>query len=281
MEMEQNVGVLNAALRLLRMGISIVPVHNNQPTVDIEEFQRRRPTVEEVTQWFSNLQNDRVGLICGKISRGLVYAEIRNNFGKYAGKNFHKFYFCPDAEGKLENMIIGKENAPFQVALVTSGLVIPEYEDRDYREVPFEYLFDFYYDEIDLITLFDTIEGWKTMQKFWRYADKFQQYYEISADKNGLILAFSGFLRKYLNLSLIQARILFGYAIMKTKNVTTFELPKVIEEEILPKIKYVEVAYILLPEYVSVEKWFKEANAEQLLHELFDLLHDFSLDKYI
>jgi len=273
MEMEQKTSILDVALKLLQMGISIVPVHNNEPMIEWEEFLRRKPTVEEVTQWFSNPQNDQIGLICGKVSNGLVYAETRNNFGKYAGKNFHKFYFCPDAEGKLENMIIGKENAPFQIALVTSGLVIPQYEDRDYREIPFEYLFEFYA-EIDLTTLINIIEAWKTMQEFWKYVDKFQQYYEISTDKDGLILAFSGFLRKYLNLSLRQAEVLFAYTIMKTKDVTIFELPKTIEEEILPKIKYVEGAYILLPEYVQVDKWFKESGAEQLEHELLDLISE-------
>jgi len=173
MEMEQN-AVLNTALKLLQKGISIVPVHNNQSTVDLEEFRRRKPTVEEVTQWFSEPQNDQIGLICGRISQGLVYAETRNNFGKYAGENFHKFYFCPDAEDKLGNMIIGKENSPFQIALITSGLVIPQYEDTDYREVPFEYLFEFY-SEINLTTLIGNIECWKTMQEFWKYVDKFQQ----------------------------------------------------------------------------------------------------------
>jgi len=270
MEMEQNIGILDVALKLLQKGVSIVPVHNNRPTVDLEEFQRRKPTVEEVTQWFSDPQNDQIGLICGKVSNGLVYMETKHNFGELAGKILHNFFFCPDAEGKLENMTIGKENEQFQITLVVSGFIIPQIS-YEYIDDLFEYLS--YLKEMSLATLIESIGAWIAILKFWKFADKFQQYYEISTNKNRLILAFSGFLRKYLNLSLTQAIAILEFALMK-KDITLPKLDETIKGEILPKTKYIDFVYMLSPEYVQVDKWFKELGAEQLEHELLDLISE-------
>ena len=276
METEQNVGVLNVALQLLRMGISIVPAHNEQPTIDFEEFLERKPTVEEVKRWFSDPQNDQIGLICGKISNGLIYAETQRNFEKYMMET-HVFLFCPEAEGKLNNMIIKEENAPFQITLVVSGIVIPQIPYGDIEEVNLFLKRAFYPKEIDLKTLVGFVASWETIQKFWKYVEKFQQYYEILTDKKGLTLAFSGFLRKYLNLSLTQAMSIVSYVLIKTKEAIPLEKNELIEKKILPELKYVEGAYVLSLEYVQVDKWFKELGAEQLEHELFDLINDSSL----
>jgi len=280
MEMKQNIEILNIALKLLQIGISIVPAHDNEPTIEWEKFQRRKPSIEEVKWWFSNPQNDQIGLICGKISNGLVYVEIQHNLGKYAGKISQEFFFCSEAEGNLENMIIGEENTPFQTTLVVSGLVIPQisYEDTEEVNIFLKYLF--YPKEIDLKTLIGIIASWGTAQKFWKYVDKFQQYYKILTDKKGFILAFSGFLRKYLNLSLTQTISIISFALIETKDIKILDLHEVIEKEILPELKYAEGVYILSPEYVQVDKWFKELGLEQLERELFNLLDEASLDKF-
>lgn len=273
MEMEQKTSILDVALKLLQMGISIVPAHNEQPTIDFKEFFGRKPTVEEVKRWFSNPQNDQIGLVCGKISNGLVYTETQRNFEKYMMET-HLFFFCPDAEGKLNNMIIGEENAPFQITLVVSGIVIPQIPYEDIEEVNLFLKRSFYPKGISLKTLVGVIASWGTIQKFWKYVEKFQQYYKILTDKKGLIIAFSGFLRKYLNLSLTQTEAIVSYALIKTKDAIPLEINELIEKEISPELKYVEGAYILSPEYVQVDRWFKEIGAEQLEHELFDLISE-------
>lgn len=57
------------ALKYLDKGFSVIPVKaNKKPYISWEEFQKRRPTREEVTQWWTNWPFAMIGIVTGSIS---------------------------------------------------------------------------------------------------------------------------------------------------------------------------------------------------------------------
>lgn len=57
------------ALKYLDRGFSVIPVKaNKKPYISWEEFQKRRPTREEVTQWWTNWPFAMIGIVTGSIS---------------------------------------------------------------------------------------------------------------------------------------------------------------------------------------------------------------------
>jgi len=61
------------ALKYLSIGFSIVPVPRGQkyPNINWKEYQARKPTIEEVTEWFSDEGND-IAIVTGKVSNLIV-----------------------------------------------------------------------------------------------------------------------------------------------------------------------------------------------------------------
>ena len=100
---------LREALRYLSLGYSVFPLHNRSklPAVKWEKYQTEKPTVEEVSKWFSVDRN--VAIVTGAIS-GLVVLDVDTSKGgehkplleKYptnmvskTGKGFHLYYIYP------------------------------------------------------------------------------------------------------------------------------------------------------------------------------------------
>lgn len=68
--------ILNAALDYLDHGVSVIPVRKDKvPLIKWEDFQTRRATKEEVTEWWSKWPDANVGIITGKIS-GLTVVDV-------------------------------------------------------------------------------------------------------------------------------------------------------------------------------------------------------------
>lgn len=60
---------LGNALKYLEKGFSVIPVKTNKkPYISWEQFQKRLPTREEVTQWWTNWPFAMIGIITGAIS---------------------------------------------------------------------------------------------------------------------------------------------------------------------------------------------------------------------
>ena len=62
--------ILNAALELLDMGFSVIPVRrdNKRPYAAWKEFQNRHPTFEEIETWWKKQPEANVAIVCGQIS---------------------------------------------------------------------------------------------------------------------------------------------------------------------------------------------------------------------
>ena len=85
---------LNYALHYLQKGFSIIPIafKSKIPKSELlpngwKDFQERRPTIEEVKQWFST-GNLNIAIITGKISNLVVVDIDDENAYKWAQKNF-------------------------------------------------------------------------------------------------------------------------------------------------------------------------------------------------
>ena len=64
---------LASALKYLEKGFSVIPIKpNKKPYISWEEFQNRRPTEDEVRQWWTRWPQAMIGIITGSISGVMV-----------------------------------------------------------------------------------------------------------------------------------------------------------------------------------------------------------------
>ncbi len=57
------------------LGFSVIPLSGKKPTTKWTEYQRRKPTEEELEEWFLKGDNHNVGIVTGKIS-GIVVVDF-------------------------------------------------------------------------------------------------------------------------------------------------------------------------------------------------------------
>ena len=67
--------IQQSALGYLKKNISLVPVKNKIPLIKWEEFQTRRPTEDEVKEWFKKWPDANIAMVTGKIS-GLTVIDV-------------------------------------------------------------------------------------------------------------------------------------------------------------------------------------------------------------
>lgn len=64
---------LEIALKYLDQGLSVIPIKaNKKPYIKWEEFQKRRPTPEEVREWWGRWPSAMIGIVTGEISKTIV-----------------------------------------------------------------------------------------------------------------------------------------------------------------------------------------------------------------
>lgn len=82
--------MLVTALEYLKKGYSVIPLHKGSkiPVVKWMEFQKRLPTVDEISDWFSNDCN--LGFVTGAISN-LVVIDVDTLKGGKAEKIYDRF----------------------------------------------------------------------------------------------------------------------------------------------------------------------------------------------
>ncbi len=94
---------LEHALKYLERGFSVVPVPSGKkfPLIKWEEYQKKRPTSEQVTEWWTNTPNANIAIITGAISGITV---VDTEFGcdvsflpytsivKTGGGGYHYYY---------------------------------------------------------------------------------------------------------------------------------------------------------------------------------------------
>jgi hypothetical protein len=71
---EHRPNILDTALRLASMGISVIPIkaRDKKPVGAWKEFQTRRATEDEIRVWFANKPTLNIGIVTGAISRVVV-----------------------------------------------------------------------------------------------------------------------------------------------------------------------------------------------------------------
>ena len=76
---------LEAALEYLENGWSIIPIKpkGKRPAIRWAEYQKRQPTEEEVTQWWTQWEDYDIALVTGEIS-GVVIVDCDNEEAKHA-----------------------------------------------------------------------------------------------------------------------------------------------------------------------------------------------------
>lgn len=93
------------ATKYLRLGFSIIPVGTNKkPLLKWEEYQKRKPTQEEVSNWADKYKNLNIGIVTGSIS-GIVAVDIEAGgstanlpmtiLSQTGGGGYHFFYKHP------------------------------------------------------------------------------------------------------------------------------------------------------------------------------------------
>lgn len=79
--MEKNI-FLDSALNYLHRGLSVIPVKpDKKPFIKWEEFQRRRPTAEEVREWWGKFPAAMIGIPTGTVS-GVSVIDIDEDEGR-------------------------------------------------------------------------------------------------------------------------------------------------------------------------------------------------------
>ncbi|MEM3908168.1 MAG: bifunctional DNA primase/polymerase, partial [Nitrososphaerota archaeon] len=116
---------IEEAMMYLKEGYSIIPLQprDKRPVINWEEYQKRRPTEQEVREWFKD-GNNNIGIICGKVSGNLVVFDFddqeympfviedidetaKKTMVVRTGKGFHVYYRIPDVSSKkLPNLKI-------------------------------------------------------------------------------------------------------------------------------------------------------------------------------
>lgn len=73
--------LLEQALKLLDCGFSVIPVaRNKKPLIEWKQYQERKPTIKEVTGWWTQFPRANIGIITGKIS-DLIVVDIDPRHG--------------------------------------------------------------------------------------------------------------------------------------------------------------------------------------------------------
>ncbi len=117
--------LVDEALRYREMGFSVIPLlqRDKRPEINWLEYQKRKPTEDEVRRWFSD-EKKNVGIICGKVSGDLVVFDFDNQETMQfvisdiksvsektlvvrTGKGFHVYYKIKDPPYfKLPNLAV-------------------------------------------------------------------------------------------------------------------------------------------------------------------------------
>jgi len=293
MNENENQELLNTALKYLQLGYSFVPAHDKKTTIKWKQYQERQPTVNEIRQWFSDPKNDQLSLVCGRVSGGLIgidfdHIEDKEMVAATFGMSFeqlkevtwivksphgyHVHFLCPEAEGAIENLSAlppQERKTPLQIELKTSKTLMISPPSKSEDGTPYENLSD--PEKISKISIEDLkkhIQTWQLLQENWQYIEKILQYYE-KGRRAKLTLAFAGFLRKHLSLSLEQAQAIFAFILAYKQ-----------DEEVAERMSGLRHTYVeIKPEEVAVDLWFKDAGAEELQQKLFELLSNSKKDE--
>lgn len=98
--------MLEIALKYLSLGWSIIPVKQGSKLPAISswlEYQKRQPTTEEVTKWWTEMPQSNIAIVCGKVS-GIIVVDLDKGsdrsqldlpitlVSKTGGGGFHYFY---------------------------------------------------------------------------------------------------------------------------------------------------------------------------------------------
>jgi DNA-binding transcriptional ArsR family regulator len=85
--------LLKSALELWRSGFSVIPIQSGskRPLVPWTEYQSRRPTKEEIRQWWQQYPNANIGIVTGKIS-GIVVIDLDLDKDKDDNESGAKIY---------------------------------------------------------------------------------------------------------------------------------------------------------------------------------------------
>ena len=116
--------LLESALELWRSGFSVIPVQpsGKRPLVSWIEYQSRRPTEEEIRQWWQQHPSANIGIVTGKVSRTVVIDLDPDKGGNESGAGiyeqaptdlivktgrggYHLYYRYPEDVGHIPNRV--------------------------------------------------------------------------------------------------------------------------------------------------------------------------------
>ena len=116
--------LLESVLELWRSGFSVIPIQpgGKRPLVSWIEYQSRKPTEEEIHQWWQQYPNANIGIVTGKVSGivvidldpdkddnesgARVYEQAPTDFIAKTGRGgYHLYYRYPEDVGHIPNRV--------------------------------------------------------------------------------------------------------------------------------------------------------------------------------
>lgn len=124
--------MFSEAQNCLEFGYSPIPLvpDGKKPLIPWKEFQNRRATPDELSEWFSSTRNN-IGIVCGNISGGLFAKDFDErskaeaHFKRFrkltrtiveTRRGFHFYYRKPDARGTQGDKQDDRANGNYVVA---------------------------------------------------------------------------------------------------------------------------------------------------------------------
>jgi len=273
---EQN-QLINVALEYLKLGFSPIPSRNKVPTLPSwKEYQTRKPTEEEVKEWFSNPKN-QISLICGRISKGLVVIDfdskdkkiveaifrtsfdelLRTTWVAETPHGFHIHFLCEEQIQNIQFRNIGVDIKS------EGGLVVSPPADReDGKYINLSKPENI--KQIEAKSMKELLDDLKLINDNWKFIQEVLEYYK-QGSRDLISIGFSAFLKKALGLSLGEAKLIVEFIARYTN-----------DEELASRLAKVNETYS--KDKTAVHEWLQQVNPE-LDKELYNLLPKEFLDK--
>lgn len=82
---------LKTAIAYHEAGLCVLPAHvrSKQPAVPWRDYQNRRPSTQQIRDWFSNPHHENIAIVCGAASDGLVVRDFddKASYDKWARRH--------------------------------------------------------------------------------------------------------------------------------------------------------------------------------------------------
>ncbi len=262
------------------LGFSFVPsTKEKSPAIAWKEFQQRRPTPEEIETWSQLLEQDPtlgISIVCGKISNNLLLIDFDNKDPQFikatmdtdiqqiaqntwvseTPHGYHIHYLVESENLENKNYILlGSGENKKEVDLKGEAGLSKEPPSPGYANLssPMQIA------KLSAVQYKEIVSKLELLAKHKKYIERTLQ--EWKPGRRALLtLAFSGFCKKILNLSLEDALKVIGFISTMAQ-----------DEEASMRRMIITETYSKNVDDIAIHNWAKQAQAEGWLDELYKM----------